>query len=286
MGSLEPEGQSFTNLPPLPRGYVERRELEKNLHDLLTDDRHPVITLHGGGGVGKTSLALSALHRLTQSERFAAVLWFSARDVDLAPAGPRAVRPHLVTIGQISEEAVRLMEPSERASKNQRDDVLLQSYGGWTQRSAAPFAFDNFETAARPAELFRWIDTYARLPNKVLITTRQRAFKADFPVDVRGMTGSGSRLYINRVAIELGISSILTKTLRDELFEQSGGSPYIGKVLLGQMALPGARTRRPKRLVASRSDILDDSSTGRLRRHPLRRSEYFLRCRSASRFRS
>ena len=258
LGSLEPEGQSFTNLPPLPRGYVDRRELEDGLRELLSDDRHPVITLHGGGGVGKTSLALAVLHRLTQSERFTAILWFSARDVDLAPTGPRPVRPHLVTIGQIADEAVRLMEPSERTTKDFNattycSNVMEKGLDG----AALLFAFDNFETVAQPAELFRWIDTYIRPPNKVLITTRQRAFTADFPLEVRGMKRAEFTILVERVAGQLGIQHMLTKDLREELLEQSGGSPYIGKVLLGHMALPGTQTRRPKRLVASRSDILD-----------------------------
>ena len=32
------------------------------------------------------------------------------------------------------------------------------------------FVFDNFETVQNPPELFTWLDTYIRLPNKILIT--------------------------------------------------------------------------------------------------------------------
>ena len=49
----------------------------------------------------------------------------------------------------------------------------------------------------------------------------------------------------------------MSRDVREELYSESGGSPYIGKVLLGQMAQPGTRTTRPKRLVARRADILD-----------------------------
>ena len=211
LGSLEPEGQTFTNLPPLPRGYVDRQALQDDLRDLLLDgSRHPIVTLHGGGGVGKTSLALAVLHRLALRERFMAILWFSARDVDLSPAGPRAVRPHLVTIGQIAESAVRLMEPSERSEKEFNPTTYCATLLG-SGVDGAPLlcAFDNFETVAQPAELFRWIDTYVRLPNKVLITTRERAFKADFPLEVSGMTRDEFDRLVEQVASQLGIPHFL-----------------------------------------------------------------------------
>jgi hypothetical protein len=48
------------------------------------------------------------------------------------------------------------------------------------QLCATPlFVFDNFETVRSPAELYIWIDTYVRPPDKVLITTRFRDFKGD-----------------------------------------------------------------------------------------------------------
>ena len=63
------------------------------------------------------------------------------------------------------------------------------------------FVFDNFETVVSPAETFAWLDTYIRLPNKVLITTRIRGnFKADFPIHVGGMTDSECETLISTTA--------------------------------------------------------------------------------------
>jgi hypothetical protein len=55
------------------------------------------------------------------------------------------------------------------------------------------FAFDNFETVRNAGDLYAFLDAHIRLPNKILITTRAREFKADFPVDVSGMTERGLR---------------------------------------------------------------------------------------------
>ena len=118
LGSLDVEGQVFTNLPPVPRGYVSRTKLEGALKDLLLDrSRHPIATLHGAGGLGKTSLALAVLHEIAHLERFAAILWFSSRDVDLLPERPTRVAKHLATAREISKEASKLLEPHEAGEK-------------------------------------------------------------------------------------------------------------------------------------------------------------------------
>lgn len=86
--ALDTVGNCFGNLPPRPTDYVCREELEKDLTAVLTNDRHPIVTLVGRGGIGKTSLALETLYRIAHScERFIGIVWFSARDIDLLPHG-------------------------------------------------------------------------------------------------------------------------------------------------------------------------------------------------------
>ena len=86
-GDLHPVGTLWANLPPPPETYIKRVELEDKLIALLANDRHPIVTLVGRGGIGKTSVALRVLHEMSASNRFGAMLWFSARDIDLTQAG-------------------------------------------------------------------------------------------------------------------------------------------------------------------------------------------------------
>jgi len=64
---------------------------------VLLSDRHPVVTLVGRGGIGKTSLALKVLHSIADEDRYFAITWFSARDIELLPEGPKLVTPHVLT---------------------------------------------------------------------------------------------------------------------------------------------------------------------------------------------
>jgi hypothetical protein len=118
------------------------------------------------------------------------------------------------------------------------------------------FIFDNFETVYNPIHLFNWLDTYIRLPNKILITTRSRQFRADYPIEVKGMEPNEAEELIGNTASHLGIASLITTDFRAELLEESDGHPYVIKILLGEVA-KARRVSKVKRIVASQEDILD-----------------------------
>lgn len=255
IGKLEVEGQCFTNIPQQPAEYIRRPELEDELRNTLLNDRHPVITLVGRGGIGKTSLALKVLHEITANERFIGILWFSARDVDLLAEGPKIVRPNVLTKEDIARDLVGMFRPSTMVEKAFRPVDFLGNT--LTRSSVGPllFVFDNFETVQNPAELFSWLDTYIRLPNKILITTRHREFKGDYSVEVGGMTEQQSDDLIDATAGNLGIQYLLTEDHKREIYRESDGHPYVVKILVGESAKAGA-VKQVERIVASKDEIL------------------------------
>ncbi len=257
LGRLDIQGQIFGNVPPTPSGYVNRPVLQKELLDSLLDDRHPVVTLVGRGGIGKTALALSVLHEVEKCDRFGSTIWLSARDIDLLPEGPKLVSPHILSLRDIASEFARLAEPAEAKVKGFNpisyfSDALTKSPFGFPLL----FAFDNFETVRTPGELYAFLDAHIRLPNKILITTRSREFKADLPVEVTGMTESESEELIDVASKSLGIAQLLTVDYRRQLIRESDGHPYIIKILLGEVAKARALVK-VERIVASKDQILE-----------------------------
>ncbi|SDF34916.1 NACHT domain-containing protein [Blastococcus fimeti] len=257
-GTLEPQGGLFGNLPPRRADYVRRPQLEEELTKVLLNDRHAVVTLVGRGGIGKTSLALQVLHDLAGgalADRFFAVLWFSARDVDLTERGPKLVRPRVVSIPDIADQFVDLLRPAAAQEKGFRKvDYVIEHLG---TKSGDPmlFVFDNFETVLDPQQMYEWLDTYVRPPNKILITTRLRDFKGDYPVEVSGMRRGEFDELVDQTARQLGIGNMVTPTLRTDLFDESDGHPYVAKLLLGEIANRG-KTGSLATLVANRDDVL------------------------------
>ena len=66
---LEPLGNTFTNVPPRFDGYIPRSDLEDRLQkELLESDRHRIISLTGPGGIGKTAIAISAIHGIAKGK--------------------------------------------------------------------------------------------------------------------------------------------------------------------------------------------------------------------------
>jgi len=254
---LELLGKCFTNIPDPPKNYVPRTSLEEELRQLLLDDKRPIVTLVGRGGIGKTSLALQVIHQICEmEERYDVIVWLSARDVDLHLSGPKPVRPAILNPDDMSRLYVSLVLSEEQKKEkgfDAKDYFEKQLHNN--ESGNCLFVFDNFETTQNPIDVFNWIDAHIRLPNKVLITTRLREFRGDYPVDVTGMLDSEAEQLIEQTSSELNVTKYVDAKYKQELIEKSEGHPYIIKVLLGEVAKLKKAANIP-RLVAGTDDIL------------------------------
>ena len=254
---LDVVGDTFTNLPPQTNEYVTRGKLEQELRTVLADDRHPVVSLVGRGGIGKTSLALEVLHGLCGLDSYELILWLSARDIDLLSEGPKDVRPQVLTFNDIANEFSKLLKPYGLDQENlQPAEYVARVLAGRTAAGPILVVIDNFETVRSPSEIYHTLNTHIRLPNKLLITSRHREFKADYPVDVTGMARHEYDQLVQLLSMRLQISSLLTKGYLDELYQESEGHPYVIKVMLGEVAM-NRRAEKVRRVIAKKDRMLD-----------------------------
>lgn len=249
---------TLTNAPFNIPDYISRPALEAKVKEVVTNDRHPIITLVGRGGVGKTSLALALLGDVSKSDRFDAVIWFSARDIDLTVSGAKPVQPRVLTEADISKQYISLIREFVPISPDQAKNPVatMATHLGDSPLGKTLFIFDNFETLSSPVDLFNWIDMNIRIPNKVVITSRFRDFKADYPVEILGMEESEATILIRGVASKLGISAFIGESQVAEVYEASNGHPYIIRIVLGELADLG-KYAKPAHLIARKDDILD-----------------------------
>lgn len=256
-GELDIVENVFTNLPAVPTHYVSRPQLEAEVREALINDRHPVVTLVGRGGIGKTSLALAVLHEITRTDRYEVIVWFSARDIDLTMAGPKVVQPRVLAESDIAEEYRLLVDESTVGQRGKIPAVsVMEEHMRHSPIGATLFVFDNFETVRSPVDLFHWIDTNIRLPNKAVITSRFREFKADFPIEISGMEHEEADALISQTAIALGIVGLIGAGQREQIIEESDGHPYVIKIILGEIADTG-KFGKPSRLIVRKDEILD-----------------------------
>ncbi len=256
--ALDVVGNCFANLPPRPLDYVSRDELEKELSSVLCNDRHPIVTLVGRGGIGKTSLALEVLYRIADSlPRFTGIVWLSARDIDLLPHGPKLVRPSALTPRDMATQFASLFQPAGWDKKGfNNEEYLAESLSHSQVDGPLMVVFDNFETVQQPVDVFNWLDSRIRLPNKILITTRHRDFRGDYPVDVGGMTEHQCNELVLKTCGKLGIADRITPEFLKDVYRESEGHPYVAKILVGEAA-DGKNIHRIERVVATKDDLLD-----------------------------
>ena len=252
---LDIQGMSFGNIPPTQNSYIKREDLEDELYKILINDRHPVVTLFGKGGIGKTWLALKVLHKIAEEGKFTYILWFSARDIDLLIEGPKSVKAHVQSIKEISNEFINLYLDDIKGPDISTEEFMASKMFN-NEKGSILFVFDNFETVKSPSELYNWIDTNIRLPNKVLITSRIRDFKGDYPIEVNGMSDSECKLLIDRTVQDFQIGLLMSSVYVQELIEKSFGHPYVIRILLGEVA----KTKKPgkiDKIIASVDTILN-----------------------------
>ena len=258
LGHLSTKGLTFTNIPEPIANYVPRLQLEKELDEQLRDlERHPIITLTGRGGIGKTSTALEVITNMIDSDAcpYDVVVWFSSRDVDLLPSGPKAVRPQGLSVHDFATEYANLLVPSEMNLKGfNRQEYLGKQLAGETIGPTL-FVFDNFETTTSQVEVFKWLDTYIRGPNKVLITSRSRGFTGDYEVQVPAMAQTEAEELIVQTAKAVGVNHLINSEYREELIRESSGHPYVIKLMIGEVARGSSRVH-PERIMAAQGEAL------------------------------
>lgn len=244
----------LTNIPQNQSFYINRPSLEEELVDILGNERHPIITLIGRGGIGKTTLALKVLKDFCSKNRFENIFWFSSRDIDLMSLGAKQVQPDILDIKDVVNVFNKLIGPQEiKLNEEGKIEQFKQSLND--KSSSSLFVFDNFETVVDQFSMFNWLDTHIRLPNKVLITSRMNEFKADYPITIGGMEYTEFIELIKNVSSELKINDIITPRYIDQLYEESSGHPYIAKILLGQVANEG-KLGDIKRIMADQENLL------------------------------
>ncbi len=257
--ALEPLGNLFANVPPIPTGYVRRIVLENRLvKELLNRDRHPIVTLTGPGGIGKTTVAIRAIREIAQREDppYDVVLWISARDIDLLDSGPKPVSRRVFSQQDIANAAVELLEPDVAESEGFEPEAYFQYCLEEGAAGTTLFILDNFETLQNPTDVVEWLDAYIRPPNKVLITTRFRDFRGDYPIEIKGMLDDEASQLIDEHALRLDIAGLINTSYKRKLIIESDGHPYVIKILLGQVAKE-QRAVSPQRIVATADHLLN-----------------------------
>jgi hypothetical protein len=83
-----------------------------------------------------------------------------------------------------------------------------------------------------------------------------RDFKADYPIEVPGMSEEESDALIEITASSLGVKHFINDQYKKEVYSESEGHPYVIKILLGEVAKANKKLK-VERIIGARDEILN-----------------------------
>jgi hypothetical protein len=219
------------NLPAGSSDYVRRGQLEQTLHALLSDARRRhLINVRGPGGFGKTSLVLQLCHELAAHSDtcpYDAIVWMSARDVDLTLRGAVPV--------QRAEESLADVWRRFAGLFGETDESVAREYFEAAMRTEPLLVvLDNFETFEGQEQAYEYLDELVQPPAKVVITSRH-TFKGDYSVEVKGMADAEAEKLLIQSARAAGVEPLMTPQTRAKIFARCQGHPYAMKLVASQV---------------------------------------------------
>lgn len=247
------------NLPQ--RSYTafigRQRELEQLTRLLLPHprSRHFVVTIDGIGGVGKSALALELAYgyrdhdaALPPAERFAAIVWVSAKRTLLTAGGIQQRRQAFTTLDDLFREVAMVLEQPAIMQAPVEARRGLVEHALAAQRSL--LIVDNLETVD-DEELLSFLRELPD-PTKAIVTTRHRI---DIAYAIR-LTGMPHADALQLMQVECAAKGVtLSPAQMDDLEHRSGGVPLAIQWSIGLMSLGHSVATVLRRLGSGQSDI-------------------------------
>jgi LuxR family glucitol operon transcriptional activator len=203
------EGLIFHNLP-LPdyddTGFVPRPALEQELNKKIRS-RHPVVTVLGDGGNGKTALTVQALYSLVNSgdHDFEAVVWVSAKSSKLTVGEIQRIENAIKTSIGIFEEVSNVFKETPKDPLGRVRELL--------HNNKVLLVIDNLETVLDST--IRDFVTDIPGSSKVLFTSRIPV-GGDLTVTVNPLSEGEGEIYLRALIKSYSIST-LAKLTPDEI---------------------------------------------------------------------
>jgi tetratricopeptide (TPR) repeat protein len=205
-----------THLPPAPELFGRDKLLATVLDQLRVGG---VVVLKGEGGMGKTTLAVAAAHKLQADSK---VVWVNCERTALY------------------EECVREAAAELFGDRCEAEAVEPLTHRVSSQLAARPvlLVLDNFETVAGDRAMVRWVAGF-RAPARVLLTTREVPHGLPGRViHVHELARPAAVQLFRARAAEAGLVTDPPAEIVDALCEQVGDQP----LALELLAVRAART--------------------------------------------
>lgn len=231
------------NLPR--RQHIKLIGRDKQLAEInnFLSPRHRVgvVCISGGGGVGKTALALEAAYscfennaNLPLDERFAAIVWVTAKHVELLPAGQATRQPTFSDLESVYRAIADLLDiPIILRTASQAEQNIIVTRLLVEKRIL--LVLDNLEDVDNHELMIFLRDLPS--PSKAIITTRHRIDVA-VPVYLHSLDEATAYELVHLECVSHSL--ILSDEQIKLLLQRTGGLPLALIRTIGRMAWRGS----------------------------------------------
>ena len=207
---------------------------------LSPQHRVGVICISGGGGVGKTALALEVAHHykdgigLAAEERFRAIIWVTAKNAELLPAGQVERHPTFTDLDGVYRAISELLDiPAvfRTATHAERNIIIMR----FLAEHRVLLVLDNLESVDDQELMVFLRDLPA--PSKAIVTTRHRIDVA-LPIHLHALDEATAHELVH---LECQRHSLqMADGQARALLQRTGGLPLAIIRTIGRMAWRGS----------------------------------------------
>lgn len=217
------------------------KELEELKNFLSPRHRVGVVCISGGGGIGKTALALEIAHHyyeensnLPSEERFDAIVWVTAKNLELLPAGPARRQPTFTDLDGVYRAIAELLDiPAIFRTATQAEKNIIAAR--FLTEKRVLLMLDNLEDVD-DQELMVFLRDLPS-PSKAIVTTRHRIDVA-VPIHLHTLDHAQACELVHLECERYGF--VMTGEQVGQLLQCTGGLPLAIIRTIGRMAWRGS----------------------------------------------
>lgn len=191
----------FHNLPTPEfddTGYIGRKTDIKQIHKLLKNNTHQVISIVGNGGLGKTALTVKVLYDLMDDpdNKFKAFLWISLKTRTLSHGEFKLINNAIVEIADVYSELET--KTGSDINKSSKENILE-----FMEEFKTLLVLDNLETI-NSEEIMEFLKSIPE-ESKVLITSRHGIGELENRHSLVGLNSNDSLTYFRELSKYYGL---------------------------------------------------------------------------------
>lgn len=179
-------------------GYIGRKKEQAEIKDLLLQDKYPVISIIGNGGIGKTAIVVKILYELIDevSNPYEAIIWISLKTRTLSNGDFIEIKDSIQTTAQLIKKTEKNMIFDEKISAEENVLKFMENF-------KTLLVIDNLETI-NDEEINTFIKKIPK-ESRVLITSRTGLGELECRYKLEGMNKKDAIQYYRELSKYYGL---------------------------------------------------------------------------------